>query len=69
MVEVPGAIADNSPVEGFIVATLELLLVHVPPAVASTKVVEVPLHNDVLPRIVPTVGSIVITSDAILVPQ
>ena len=39
------------------VALAVLLLLHVPPAVASLNVVVAPLHTDAVPVIVPAVGA------------
>ena len=55
MVEVPADTPVTTP-ELFIVATAALLLLHVPPVVASLNVVEFPIQTLVVPVIAATVG-------------
>ncbi len=47
----PAVLLDTKPEEEPIVATAVLLLVHVPPVVASDNVVVDPAHKDVVPVI------------------
>ena len=54
IVEVPPAIPVNKPVDDPIVATVGLALVHIPPLVASVRVVDVAGHKLELPDIVET---------------
>ena len=51
IVAFPGIPACTVPFAGSIVATLLLLLLHVPPVVASLKIVVMPAHNILLPVI------------------
>ena len=51
MVNVPAATPVTTPVV-LIVATEVLLLLHVPPAVASVKLVVNPIHTDAVPVMV-----------------
>ena len=46
----------KTPVAGFIVPTVVLLLLHVPPGVASVNVSDVPRHGVRLPLIIPGIG-------------
>ena len=57
MVAVPALIAVTTPVDGDMVPTTELLLVQVPPVVASDNVVDdVPAHIEVEPAERTTAG-------------
>jgi len=47
----PAVLLETNPEDEPIVATVVLLLVHVPPPVASDKVVVDPAHSDVVPVI------------------
>ena len=51
MVDAPAASVVTIPVAGSIVATAKLLLLHVPPAVASISMVLAPAHTEVTPVI------------------
>lgn len=51
MVAVPEAMPVTTPVDAPTVATEGLLLLHVPPAVASANVTVDPIHTAVLPLI------------------
>lgn len=52
MVTVPGAVPVTIPVAMPIVATATLLLLHMPPGVASLRVVVVPGQTILVPKIV-----------------
>ena len=56
MIEVPNAIPVTTPVTGSMVAVLGVPEVHVPPAVASDKVVVAPAHTTKVPVIPPGGG-------------
>ena len=51
MVAVPAVMPVTIPVEGFMVAMVVSLLVHVPPLTDSASVVTLPAHTDVVPVI------------------
>jgi len=61
MIEVPCADADTTPVLLPTVATLVLLLTHVPPVEELANVAVLPLHKVVVPVIEPGVAYTVIT--------
>ena len=52
MEAVPAVIPVTTPVPEPTVATLALLLLHIPPVVRQLKVVVAPAHTDVVPEIV-----------------
>ena len=54
--EVPGARPVNTPIAGFIVATAGILLIHVPPGVASVRSMEELLQTTEGPEIVNGIG-------------
>jgi hypothetical protein len=68
MTEVPAATPHAVPVELPMVATAVLLLLHVPPAVASLRVVQVPAHMVVVPMIAAGNGLTVATIVAVQPP-
>ena len=59
MVVVPGETPVATPVAGSIEATPGLLLIHVPPAVPSVKVIVPVVQTDVGPDMTDGIGSIV----------
>jgi hypothetical protein len=71
MTEVPAATPHAVPAELPMVATDVLLLLHVPPAVASLRVVQVPAHMVVVPMIAAgnglTVATIVVVQPPLMV--
>ena len=71
MVALPADTPVSMPVEASILATEVLLLVQVPPAAASVRVMVDPVHTDPGPVIVPADGNglTVINVVAIPVPQ
>ena len=68
IVVVPGDIPDTTPKAGSIVATVELLLLHVPPAVVLFSVVVFPVHMVVVPVMAPGNGVTVIVKVEIQAP-
>ena len=57
MVEVPSATAVTTPVVALTVATAVLLLLQLPPTPLLVKVVTDPVHTNVVPLMVPALGS------------
>ena len=71
IIAAPALIPFTTPVALLTEATAVLLLLHTPPAVASLRVVDVPVHIVVVPAIAAMVGAVptVITLVAVAVPQ